>query len=157
MTMWTMGKNELREYYPELAKESEERPEPPTEWWLISKGDAAMISSCLRTMIEKDPKGSTALKHAMHTLDSGLRKTDEVPGDYVEEYPTFSKATDAARVLAGKDGHVRRICAYGLHGPYIIRLSELPTVRGSVHATDCFCDSCVRFKMKKKERTERGT
>ena len=82
MTSWIMGKNELRENYPELARESEELPESPTEWWLISKGDAAMISSCLRVMIEKDPEGSTALKHAMHTLDSGCHKTDEIPSDY---------------------------------------------------------------------------
>ena len=82
MTQWTTGKDELQERYPELAKESQELPKSPTEWWLISKGDAAMITSCLRTMIAEDPKKSTALKHAMHMLDSGLHKTDEAPGDY---------------------------------------------------------------------------
>ena len=47
--------------------------EDKVKWWLISDDDQKEIGGKLR---------EAGLHDALHTLDSGLHKTDEIPDDY---------------------------------------------------------------------------
>ena len=50
----------------------------PKKWWLISDEDVQVIRNGLVSSV------LAVRENALHTLDSGLHKTDEIPDDYRE-------------------------------------------------------------------------
>lgn len=57
------------------------------QWWLISNEDVAKIRTAL---LQLALQHNTLAKDALHTLDSGLNTTDDVPDDFKDEEPTGS-------------------------------------------------------------------
>lgn len=51
----------------------------PKKWWLISDEDVQTIRTGLKARTD------ILTSHALHALDSGLHKTDEVPADFKKE------------------------------------------------------------------------
>lgn len=66
-------------------------------------------------------------------------------------YVTFTSAMDAAKKLADEDGRIRHVCVWH-GGPFIIRLSRPPDLRGSAHPNQCECSECVQFRDRKAAR-----
>jgi hypothetical protein len=58
-------------------------PKDPTGWWLISKEDVASLQEKLLFLQSTSIGGMKPIyKSLLHTLETGLHQTDEVPDDW---------------------------------------------------------------------------